>query len=136
MDVASVTEDATAEQIAHVMESRGIRRVPVLRDGVLVGVVSRTLGSALARPHLRGGWNGRRPVGRRDPARPVRRAAPAAPWFDRQPCSVSRTASYACTASAARKISAVLCGCWPGLPGVKRVETDFTAPPPFLLGAR
>ena len=23
-----------------------------------------------------------------------------------------------------------------GLPGVKRVETDFTAPPPFLLGAR
>jgi osmotically-inducible protein OsmY len=23
-----------------------------------------------------------------------------------------------------------------GLPGVKRVETEFSAPPPFLLGAR
>jgi len=31
MDVASVTEDATAEQIAHIMETRGVRRVPVLR---------------------------------------------------------------------------------------------------------
>lgn len=40
-DVLSVEEDTSAEHIAHLMEERGIRRVPVLRDGQLVGIVSR-----------------------------------------------------------------------------------------------
>ena len=37
----SVTEEASAEQIARLMETHGIRRVMVLRDGRLVGIVSR-----------------------------------------------------------------------------------------------
>jgi len=40
-NVISVEEDNSAEHIAHLMEERGIRRVPVLRNGRLVGIVSR-----------------------------------------------------------------------------------------------
>jgi len=39
--LVSVDEDATAERIARLMESHGIRRVAVLRDGKLIGIVSR-----------------------------------------------------------------------------------------------
>jgi len=43
MTTALVTaeEDTPVERIAKVMEERGIRRVPVVRDGRLVGIVSR-----------------------------------------------------------------------------------------------
>jgi CBS domain-containing protein len=40
--VLSVPEDATADQVAGIMGLHGIRRVPVVRDGRLVGLVSRT----------------------------------------------------------------------------------------------
>ncbi len=39
--LVTVTEDAPAEEVARLMEQHRIRRVPVLRDGKLVGVVSR-----------------------------------------------------------------------------------------------
>jgi len=41
-DIASVTEDTSIEHVAHIIEEKKIRRVPVLRDGKLVGVVSRS----------------------------------------------------------------------------------------------
>ncbi|WP_250530516.1 CBS domain-containing protein, partial [Caballeronia sp. ATUFL_F1_KS4A] len=37
-----VNEDASLANIAAVLESRHIKRVPVLRDGRLVGIVSRS----------------------------------------------------------------------------------------------
>jgi CBS domain-containing protein len=40
-DLATVSEDATVEEVAHILESRRIRRVPVVRGDRLVGVVSR-----------------------------------------------------------------------------------------------
>ncbi len=40
-DLVSVGEEATAEEIAALMEKHGIRRVPVIRDGKFVGLVSR-----------------------------------------------------------------------------------------------
>jgi CBS domain-containing protein len=40
-DVVSVTELATLGEIADLMETRHIKRVPVLHDGKLVGIVSR-----------------------------------------------------------------------------------------------
>jgi len=51
-DVVSVSETTPVEELAAVLESRGIKRVPVLRDGRLVGIVSRadllrSLGSRL-----------------------------------------------------------------------------------------
>ena len=41
-DIASVTEDISIEHVAKIIEDKKIRRVPVLRDGKLVGVVSRS----------------------------------------------------------------------------------------------
>lgn len=41
-NVITVTEDTSVEHVAHLMEERAIRRVPVLRDGQLVGLVSRS----------------------------------------------------------------------------------------------
>jgi CBS domain-containing protein len=40
-DVASVNETTPVEEIARTLDSRGIKRVPVLRNGRLVGIVSR-----------------------------------------------------------------------------------------------
>lgn len=40
--VLSVGEDATTDQVAGIMGLHGIRRVPVVHDGRLVGIVSRT----------------------------------------------------------------------------------------------
>ena len=40
-DVVSVTEDTSLADVVDLLEQHHIRRVPVLRDGVLVGVVSR-----------------------------------------------------------------------------------------------
>lgn len=41
-DVISVTEDAPAEEVVEVLRSRRVRRVPVLREGRIVGIVSRS----------------------------------------------------------------------------------------------
>lgn len=38
----TVTEDALARDIASLMHARGIKRVPVMRDGKLVGIVARS----------------------------------------------------------------------------------------------
>ncbi len=40
--VISVTEDTDTDQVAGIMGLHGIRRVPIVRDGRLVGIVSRT----------------------------------------------------------------------------------------------
>ena len=40
-DVATVAEDTPAGEIARLLEKRRIKRVPVLRDGKVVGIVSR-----------------------------------------------------------------------------------------------
>ncbi|WP_158600873.1 CBS domain-containing protein [Teichococcus wenyumeiae] len=50
-EIASVNEDTPVEQIARLMEKRRIKRVPVLRDGKIVGIVSRAdLLRAVLRP--------------------------------------------------------------------------------------
>lgn len=40
--VISATEETDAEEVAHLFTSRRIRRVPILADGKLVGIVSRS----------------------------------------------------------------------------------------------
>lgn len=40
-DVVTVTEETSATEIAHLLEKKGVKRVPVVRDGRLVGIVSR-----------------------------------------------------------------------------------------------
>jgi len=40
-DVITVTEDMSVSKVAHLLEAERIKRVPVARDGKLVGIVSR-----------------------------------------------------------------------------------------------
>lgn len=40
-DLATVTEGTTVEHAAQLIEQHGVRRLPVVRDGVLVGILSR-----------------------------------------------------------------------------------------------
>ena len=40
--VISAAEDADAEDVAHLLTDRRIRRVPILAEGKLVGIVSRS----------------------------------------------------------------------------------------------
>ena len=40
-DVITVAEDTFAGDIAHLLETKRIKRVPVLRDGKVIGIVSR-----------------------------------------------------------------------------------------------
>ena len=40
-NVVTVSEDATLPEIAAILEKKGIKRVPVLRDGQVVGIISR-----------------------------------------------------------------------------------------------
>jgi CBS domain-containing protein len=50
-DLVTAPEDATAERVSQLMEAHGIRRVPVVRDGKMVGLVSRAdLLRAILRP--------------------------------------------------------------------------------------
>jgi CBS domain-containing protein len=50
-DLITVQENATPEEIARLMEKHGIRRVPVVKDGKMVGLVSRAdLLRAVLRP--------------------------------------------------------------------------------------
>lgn len=41
-EVISVDEGTAAEEVAHLLSARGVRRVPVLREGYLVGIISRS----------------------------------------------------------------------------------------------
>lgn len=40
-DVATATEDTPLRELVELMERRNVKRIPIVRDGVLVGVVSR-----------------------------------------------------------------------------------------------
>jgi CBS domain-containing protein len=41
-DVVTVAEDTEAETVAQILTSRRVRRVPVVRDGEVIGIVSRS----------------------------------------------------------------------------------------------
>jgi len=41
-EMVTIAEDTPARQIAHLMHSKNIKRVPVVKDGKLVGIVSRS----------------------------------------------------------------------------------------------
>jgi CBS domain-containing protein len=51
-DLVTVTESTALDQVVHLMETHGIKRLPVLRRGKVVGIVSRAnLMRALASLH-------------------------------------------------------------------------------------
>lgn len=130
--VVTVEEDAPAEAIARLMEERGVKRVPVLRDGRLVGIVSRAdlLGLALAAPAAAAG---------EVPDERIRRAVEAAlreqPWADAfsvWPAVAGGVVTFhgSCRSPSVAKALRVLAERVPGVMGVEMA----LVPPPFGLG--
>ena len=132
--LATVAEDATVEEVAHILESRRIRRVPVLRDGGLVGVVSRAaLLRAVMAPMPSGADHEAS-----DPR--IRRAIYAAmreePWISTRyifPMVKDGVVSFHgfLGSEKARTALRVLAE---GVPGVKAVRFDTVPAPSFMLG--
>lgn len=133
-DLATVAEDATVEEVAHILETRRIRRVPVLRDGRLAGVASRAdlLRAVMA------------PVGSgaeeeaSDPR--IRRVIYAAmhdqPWISTRfvfPMVKDGVVTFHGFLGAKEAMTAlrVLAE---GVPGVKQVTFDTAPPPAMMLG--
>ncbi len=132
-DLATVTEDTTVEEVAHILESRRIRRVPVLRDTQLVGVVSRAdLLRAVMEPVASGAQE--------DASDPrIRRELfarmGAEPWITTRfvfPTVKDGVVSFhgflGQEAAVALRVLAE------GVPGVKNVVFDTTPPPALMLG--
>lgn len=132
-ELVAVTEDAPAEEIARLMEERGVKRVPVLRDGRLVGIVSRAdlLGLAFggaAAPEVA--------VSDARLRQEVERALRGQPWADAYlvfPSVEGGVVTFHgwCRSPDVPRALRVLAE---GLPGVKGVQMDLHQPPGFLLG--
>jgi CBS domain-containing protein len=132
-DLATVPEDATVEEVAHILETRRIRRVPVVRDGRLVGVVSR---ADLLRAVMAVGSGAEAEAS--DPR--IRRAIYAAmreqPWISTRyvfPLVKDGVVTFHGFLGAQQAMTAlrVLAE---GVPGVKKVVFDTTPPPALMLG--
>jgi CBS domain-containing protein len=133
-DLATVTEDATVEEVAHILETRRIRRVPVLRDGKLVGVVSRAdLLRAVMAPITSGAdQDASDPRIRRE----IFAAMRAEPWISTRfvfPMVKDGVVTFhgflgGQEAKTALRVLAE------GIPGVKEVVFDTAPPPPIMLG--
>jgi CBS domain-containing protein len=133
-NLATVAEDATVEEVAHILESKRIRRVPVVRDGRLVGVVSRAdLLRAVMAPIGSGAEEEAS-----DPR--IRRAIFAAmhdePWISTRfvfPTVKDGVVTFHGFLGAEEALTAlrVLAE---GVPGVKQVVFDTAPPPPIMIG--
>jgi len=132
-DIASVTEDTSIEHVAHIIEDRKIRRVPVLRDGKLVGVVSRSdlIRALLAAP---GSIAADAPDARirRDLALAMRNE----PWVDTYfifPDVKGGQVTFHgfCRSETVKQGLRVLAE---GVPGVKGVAFETQDPPAYMLG--
>lgn len=133
-DLVTVDEDASAEDIARLMEKRRIKRVPVLRDGKIVGIVSR---ADLLRAILR--RQAEQPtIGEDDRAilRAVLAAMREQPWVDTfwtYPSVHDGVVSFYGYARSDR-VRDGLRVLAQEIPGVKGVE-DHTEPMPLILRA-
>lgn len=82
--VVSVTEDVHVAEVARLLGARRIKRVPVLRGGKLVGIVSRAdLLQSLARTRTE-----RRPADDKTLRETIRRGLRAAPWANERMVNV------------------------------------------------
>ncbi|MBR0670378.1 CBS domain-containing protein [Neoroseomonas soli] len=133
-NLATVTEDATVEEVAHILETKRIRRVPVLRDGRLVGVVSRAdlLRAVMAPVYSGADEEASDPRIRRE----IFARMQAEPWISTRfvfPVVKDGTVTFhgflgAMEAMTALRVLAE------GVPGVKQVVFDTAPPPPIMLG--
>jgi CBS domain-containing protein len=129
----SATEDTPVEQIAALFERTGIRRVPILRDGKLAGVLSR---ADLLRALLDaedGDKDGQRSDGdiRRDIAHRMKQQPWADTFFVFPEVKAGAVTFYGfCRSDAVEQALRVLAE---AVPGVTSVSFDLSRPPPFVI---
>jgi hypothetical protein len=132
-DIASVTEDISIEHVAKIIEEKKVRRVPVLRDGKLVGVVSRSdLIRALLAPPDSMAQDAPDERIRRDLAIAMRNE----PWVDTYfifPDVKGGQVTFHgfCRSDTVKQGLRVLAE---KLPGVKGVAFETQAPPAYVMG--
>lgn len=131
-DLITVSETATAEEIARLMEQHGIRRVPVVKGGKMVGLVSR---ADLLRAILRPQTTAPAPTDDRAILRAIDKALREQPWTDTYwvapEVTDGKVTLYGYARSdAMRQGLGVLVR---EIPGVKEVEDRMEAFPLFLF---
>ncbi|PHK95493.1 hypothetical protein CR162_08385 [Pseudoroseomonas rhizosphaerae] len=133
-DVVTAQEDDDIGKVAALLEKKGIRRVPVVRDGRLVGVVSRAdMMLALQSPPQQ--LTGEAPPDARI-RREVLAQMRAQPWVDAYYLFADVkdgvvTFRGFCRSEEVMRALRVLAE---GVAGVKEVRLDLAPTPPFLLG--
>jgi len=129
-ELATVTEDTPIEQVAQILESKGIRRVPVVRDGALVGIVARA-------DLIRALFDPAGPPAADAPDARIRRelarAMQAQPWVDTwfllaEVQDGVVTFHGFCRSETVKQGLRVLAE---GIPGVKEVRFETDATPPY-----
>jgi CBS-domain-containing membrane protein len=133
-DLVTVSEEDALDHVASLLEGRGIRRVPVVRDGKLVGIVSRAdLMLALTSPPKEVFSD--RPEDARIRREVIGRVREQ-PWIDSYLVFTEVengvvTFHGFCRSEEVKRGLRVLAE---GVPGVKEVRLDLTPTPRFLLG--
>ena len=128
----SAAEDTPVEQIAALFERTGIRRVPILRDGKLAGLVSRAdLLRALLDAEAATTTTGR---GDADIRHDIVQSMKQQPWADTffvfpEVKDGAVTFYGFCRSDAVEQALRVLAE---GVPGVTSVSFDLSRPPPFV----
>lgn len=130
----SVGPDAPVAEVAKLLEEKGIRRVPVVAAGRLLGLVSRAdlLKAVLAEPGAISG------EAKDDAAirAALRQAMREQPWVDRHFMHAAvkdghvHFTGFARSPSVAQGLRALA----EAIPGVRGVTLDLAPPPPFMLG--
>ncbi len=127
-----VSEDDTVPHVAALLEKRGIRRLPVVKDGKLIGIVSRAdlMRAVLASP--------RKPeaaISDQEIRREVRRQMRQQAWADSYLIFVDVTDGVVTFHGFSRSpdVERALRVLGEAVPGVKGVKLDLVPKPPFVL---
>lgn len=133
-DPLSLGPDVPVERVARLLEEKGIRRVPIVAAGRLLGVVSRAdlLKAVLAASGTTAAATITDAAIRQELTRRLREQ----PWVDRHflHASVSggrvHFTGFARNAAVGQGLRALA----EGVPGVREVTLDLAPPPPFMFG--
>jgi CBS domain-containing protein len=131
--LVAVQEDTPAEEIAQLMEKRAVKRVPVLRDSKLVGIVSRAdlLGLAFgAEKAPEAALSDARLLGHVERAMREQLWANAYLVFPSVAGGVITSHGWCRSPDVPRALRVLA----EGRPGVKGVQMELRAPPGFLVG--
>ncbi|MBY0336271.1 MAG: CBS domain-containing protein [Acetobacteraceae bacterium] len=131
--VTSIPPEAAVEDAAALLERLRVRRLPVVEDGKLLGLVSR---ADILKAVLEMSPPEPASADDRSIREELRRRLAAQPWADRNFLHVAvqggavKLSGFARNDDVARAMRVLA----EGVPGVRTVELDLAPPPPFMLG--